>query len=127
MEEQAVLGLLRDYLEPQVINMQRVRTPLNYHTFPRQLEVNTLPSETVPDQTMSIREILERFAKGLPVNGAKVAYYDDEDDESLPDPRTLDLADLQALKEEYKNELLTIQQKIKQQQNEKETKKDETT
>lgn len=44
-------------------------------------EVNKMPSLTVPDQTMSISEIMRRFAAGLPVGGARVPLYE-EDDES---------------------------------------------
>ena len=39
-------------------------------------------SETIPDQTMSIREILERHSKGLPISDSKTPIYD-EDETSL--------------------------------------------
>lgn len=64
------------------------------------MEKNTLPSKTIPDQSMSMREIIERFAKGLSMDNARVPLYDEEDD--MPDIRTLDLAEI----EEYKNEYI---------------------
>lgn len=54
-------------------------------------EVNNEPSMTIPDQTMSMREILQRFARGLPVD-VKVPIYDGEDD-YFPDLSKMDLVD----------------------------------
>lgn len=68
------------------------------------------PSQTVPDQTMSIKEILDRYAKGLPLGGQRVPIY--EPDSNLPDPRKLDLADREALAEQYTQELTEINQRI---------------
>lgn len=63
------------------------------------------PSKTVPDQTMSLRTIMNRYASGLPVGGIKEALWDDDAENSLGiNPRTLDLVDLQELKLE--NEIL---------------------
>ena len=49
-----------------------------------------MPSMTIPDQTMSLRQILDRYARGLPIAGVKVPQFDDGEIE-MPDPRTLDL------------------------------------
>lgn len=72
-------------------------------------EVNTQPSMTQPDQAMSIREILERFSRGLPIEGQKVPIYDEEND--LPDIKTLDLAERQELKENYQAELAAMRER----------------
>ena len=42
-------------------------------------EVNSLPSETVPDESLSIKEILQRFVSGLPLDVARrpVVFGDD--------------------------------------------------
>lgn len=72
-------------------------------------EQNTQPSKTIPNEAMSIREILIRYARGLPINGSKVPIYDEEND--LPDPRKMDLADWQELRERYKEELEEIRQR----------------
>lgn len=79
-------------------------TPYNRENFPVQKEKNTLPSLTVPDQTMSIKEIMRRFAQGLPMEGEKVPVYDGEEND-LPDSRTMDLADIQEMRERIKNDI----------------------
>lgn len=71
-------------------------------------EINNDPSMTVPDQAMSMREILNRFARGLPLGGAKVELWDEEDD--LPDIRTLDLVERAELAERYQQEIREIRQ-----------------
>jgi len=87
----------------------RIKTSMNSHEFAKNYEKNYLPSMTIPDQTMSIREIVERYAKGLPIDGARTAIWDEEND--LPDWRTLDLADRQELAERYQQEVKDIKEK----------------
>lgn len=70
-------------------------------------EVNNQPSETVPDQTLSVKEIMVRYARGLPLEGQRVPIWNGEEDD-MPDPRTLDLAERQELAEEYREELQHI-------------------
>jgi len=36
-------------------------------------------SETIPDQSLTVRQILDRFTRGLGVPGGKVPYYYGED------------------------------------------------
>ncbi len=90
----------------------KVKNSLNANTFEKKYKVFSQPSCTVPDQTMSIRTILERYARGLPVGGRLDEYYDEED--TLPDPRTLDLAERQELAEQYKQEINEIKSRKKQ-------------
>lgn len=92
--------------------MPKFKTQYNAKEFPKNYEKNTLPSCTIPDQTMSIKTILDRFSKGLPVAGQRVPMYDEHND--LPDPRTLDLADRQVYKEMFQEELNQIQNKPQQ-------------
>lgn len=40
----------------------------------------TQPSMTIPDQTMSIPELIRRYAQGLPLGAPRVPVYDGEDD-----------------------------------------------
>lgn len=77
-------------------------------------EVNTLPSKTIPDQSLSVQEIMTRFAKGLSVGGAKVPVYHGED-EYLPEWKQMDLAE----REEWINESKKDLADLKQQLNEK--------
>ena len=58
---------------------------------------------------MDMRTMLERYAKGLPIGGGLNTYYDEEDD--LPDIRTLDLAERQQYAEMFKQELARIKSK----------------
>lgn len=89
------------------INMKKVKNWLNADEFEVVGEVNDLPSMTVPDDSMSIREILDRFARGLPIDGFRVPMYDEDND--MPDIRTLDFAERQQLAEMYENELEALQ------------------
>jgi hypothetical protein len=83
---------------------------MNAQTFKKNYEVNTLPSLTIPDQTMSIRTILERHSRGLPIDGVKTPIWEGEDND-LPDWRRLDLAERQELAHLYTNEINDIKQK----------------
>jgi len=87
----------------------KVKNLLNANTFDKKYKIFTQPSMTVPDQSMSIKTILERYARGLPVGGRLDEYYDEEND--LPNPFTLDLAERQEMEELYKFELNEIQNK----------------
>lgn len=51
-----------------------------YNSRPSKGEVNKLPSETVPNQSMSVLEIMNRFAKGIKPDGKTVdpAYYGED-------------------------------------------------
>lgn len=89
---------------------KRVRNSLNYDPAIQRYERNTQPSKTIPDQSLTVREILDRYARGLPLEGVKVPIYDEE--QNLPDIRTLDLAERQELKEQYQEQL----ERYKQQQ-----------
>jgi hypothetical protein len=89
----------------------KVKNSLNAKDFVKSYKIFTQPSLTVPDQTMSIREILQRYSRGLPIGGRLDVYYDEEDD--LPDPRTLDLAERQEIAENYNNEINEIKSRKK--------------
>lgn len=70
-------------------------------------------SETLPDQTMSIREILERHAKGLPVADSKTPIYDEDETSQGINPKTLDLVDLQELAMKTNDDVSRLQNEIK--------------
>lgn len=80
--------------------MEFIRSQYNYNPKLAKREIFRKPGLTVPDQTMSIKEIMERFARGIPMeNIAKVPIYDGEENQ-LPDAKTLDLSEIQQLAEE---------------------------
>lgn len=83
-------------------NRYSIKTTINAEFFDKKNERNTKPSMTVPDQALPMREILTRFAKGIPV-GVKTPVYNGE--ELLPDIKKMDLVDIQELKEAIKDEI----------------------
>ena len=101
-----------------------IQTKLNYNpaTFPGK-DCSKQPSLTVPDQTMSLRVILERYAKGLPLvgNPAQPIYTPEEDLESSlgVDLRTLDLSEIKELKDSVNQEVREIKERHKKHFDEK--------
>lgn len=92
--------------------MKIVHNTLSYNYLDHDGEVNNLPSETIPDETMSIREILDRYARGLPLNGMRTPLYQREPSfDDLPDPATMDLAERQELAEMLEAELEDLREK----------------
>jgi hypothetical protein len=77
--------------------MKKVTNQRNY-VVPRG-KTFTQPSMTVPDQTMSLRTIMERYATGMPIGGIKEAIWDEDPENTMGiNPKTLDLVDIQELK-----------------------------
>lgn len=86
--------------------MRKIFNWLNYEQQPGQ--VFELASLTVPDQTMSIKEMLRRHAAGIQISGNPTAPIFDEDGTGL-DVRKLDLVDLQRLKQENQARVQQLQ------------------
>ncbi len=78
----------------------KVKNSLNASEFSKNYKKFTQPSLTVPDQTMSIKTILERYTRGLPVGGRTDVVFDEDD--TMPDYRTLDLTEIADLQHEVK-------------------------
>jgi hypothetical protein len=94
-----------------------VRNQFNAHLF-NDDEINDLPSETIPDQSMSVRELLSRYASGLPLGGVKEQIFEGEDGDGI-DPRRLDLAERQELEIAARQELAEIEERLKSKKVEK--------
>jgi hypothetical protein len=86
--------------------IMKVKNSLNYDYNQELGEVNYLPSMTIPDQTMTIRNIVDRYTRGLPVTGFNPVY--DGEDYYIPDPRTLDLVERQEMAEQIKQEVESL-------------------
>lgn len=87
-------------------------------------EINTRPSQTIPDQAMSVREMLDRHTRGLPMEGVKVPIYDGENDIfNGVDPRKLDLTELQDLRDQVVDRIKEAKRLEKQAQKDEYTKK----
>lgn len=90
---------------------KKVKTPYNLELFPDYPEVNSGEIITVPDQSLTVREILDRHTRGLPTNVSVNTPLFDEDELILPDPRTLDLVDRQELAEAAHIEVEQVKRK----------------
>jgi len=90
----------------------KIKNLLNAQDFEKSYEQSTKPSMTIPDQALTVKEILTRFARGIPVEQHTTIYEDVESpDDFLPDPRTLDLAERQQYAEMVQEELNHIRSK----------------
>lgn len=78
--------------------MKIIRNQLNY------VRIKPLPllglSMTIPDATMSISEIMLRFARGMPLGGRPDVYYDE--DNEFDTERDYDLTELQEMQMQHK-------------------------
>lgn len=64
-------------------------------------KVFTEPTLTVPDQAMTVREILERYASGMPLDGQAGEPFYDEESEGI-NLKTLDLSERAELLDNYR-------------------------
>lgn len=91
-------------------------TPYNYQTkAPRGKRYETPKgfSETIPNQAMSAKELMDRFAAGLPLGGSRVpVYLGEEDPFDGVDISKMDLADRQSLVDKAAEELDAAKRRI---------------
>lgn len=77
-------------------------------------ERNTLPSKTLPDQAMTVKQLIDRFQRGLPVTGQMQGEYSGEDDVlNGIDLRTLDISEKHEIIDNFNKELQDIEQRKK--------------
>lgn len=60
---------------------RKIRTQYNYNPLTDiKKEVNNLPSQTVPDQSMTVRQLIDRYSRGLNINQLqfKPVWYDED-------------------------------------------------
>lgn len=98
--------------EALVVKQTKIGRPVfknhfNGYLFPSDNEINAKPSMTVPDQSMSVRELADRFAKGLPLVNGKEPIFTDPDDELLDgrDIRSYDLAEREEMKRDAQDRI----------------------
>lgn len=64
-------------------------------------------SETVPDQSMSIKTMVDRYQRGLPIQGqSNPQYYDDEE---YPNLATMDLLEIKELRDSNHEQIKKLQ------------------
>lgn len=89
--------------------MKKLNFQTQYNRHKVKGEKTSSISKTIPDQSMSVNEIMRRYTNGLPISGGKVPMYEGE--ESMPDLTKMDLADRQALLEAASEEIKDLRQK----------------
>lgn len=97
---------------PQEDQIPVFKNHYNSRSFPKAYEKNLRPSVTIPDQSMSIKTIMERYARGLPATDVKTPIYHGED-EFFPDLSKMDLADRQTFIEEKQDELKELNERLR--------------
>lgn len=102
------------HLKSKTPRPHKWRNSFNNADFPCSAEISFLPSETRPDEVMSMREIEDRYAKGRSIlDVLPRPVWDQNDiepdfDDYLPDIRNLDHADRMELLEQTQYELEEI-------------------
>lgn len=98
---------------------------INFKTFYAEKNVKgesfTQPSMTIPDQTMSIPELIKRYASGLPLGGSRVPLYEENPEEDILGGRPFASYDLseqnnfvKQAKQDYYDKLQAHENAIKQ-------------
>lgn len=83
---------------------------MNYVPAGAGVEINNQPSVTKPDLSLTIQEILMRYTQGRPV--PQLSDYDYHGDLNLPDVRTLDPVDREALYEYAKRQVVELTKSV---------------
>lgn len=81
----------------------------------------TQPSQTIPDQTMSIATILKKYARGEQFS-QRTPIYTDEETNGI-DPRTLDLSEIHELRINNQKFIDETREKLQKQSADKEKQK----
>lgn len=93
-------------------NRQKVWNSLNYQFKTGNGKIFTHKSQTVPDQTMSLKTLLDRYSRGLKITGnTKEPIYLGEDGSGI-DFEHMDLADREDMIIAAKEEIKHIQSRI---------------
>ena len=78
-------------------------------------EVNNLPSLTVPNQSYTLEELLQRHIQGMPTLG-KEPIYEGESDFDLSGLRNMDLVDIQEMKMDVQHTLNEVKKEEERRQ-----------
>lgn len=84
---------------------------LNAANRKRVVEVNNTPSKTIPEQSLSVKQIIDRFTKGLPITAKnyEAQYHGGIE---MPVLDKLDLAEQQQLREYARDKVKEFQNRI---------------
>lgn len=73
------------------------------------VEINIGVSMTVPDQSMTIRDIIDKFAHGVVPDLSRDLEYS----EDMPDLRGMDISELHEMRKQVKQDIKDIEEEIK--------------
>ena len=97
----------------QTEGLPRFRSNYNQHLWPASTEINNLPSKTVPNQAMTVRELMIRFASGLPIEAGKIPIYEG-DVEGMPDIEKMDQIELNNYYRELHEQRKAVTERVKE-------------
>lgn len=113
-------GKIIDKNTGEIISTPLIRTPLNSKHFPKNYEVNKLPSKTQTNQSLTIREILDRYAKGMPLDVERKIYFDENETSfDFDSYKRLDISEQQELISLSKQAVKETQDKLFQENKKK--------
>lgn len=97
---------------------RKIITPYNGLFVESYEPVSTMPDMCIPDQTMSIREILDRYTRGLPISQGKVPVYNNDDEElnHLAHLDRMELTDRMTLLQTYTDRKKDLEDKYRSEQ-----------
>lgn len=93
-------------------NLPLVWNSLNAKFKPKQKDKPYPPSQTIPDQSMSMREILLNHTSGVLNAKMKLPIYDELEESLGIDPRGLDLVDIQKYQLENNEKIDRLKEEI---------------
>lgn len=85
----------------------------------KRVKTSVLPSKTIPDQSLTIRQIMDRFTRGLPIEGAHTSVFEQTEEVPHPDLPTsdelamMDIADRQEVIEGVKEKAQELEKSAK--------------
>lgn len=91
-----------------------IRNIYSKNLLTKEFEKNSLPSKTIPNQAMSIPELMHRYTQGLPLGGSKVPSYSENPEEDIlggVDWRTLDISEQHEIVKSVGNEIQDIKKR----------------
>lgn len=96
----------------------------NRDQFPRGYEVNNEPSDTVPNQSLTVRELVYRFTHNMDLNAVSMRSYDQDDEIQVPaNWNQLDLSEKMDFLQQRKDEAEGLLKNVERMRNEEENRK----
>lgn len=95
-------------------NTRKPWNAANVHLRPKNYKVNDEPSMTIPEQSMTVREIMNRHVRGIPTSGHNPETAEYDPDAIGVDLRKLDLAEIEDLKRANAETIVEKQNELSQ-------------